>query len=339
MYSSFDKINPILNFYPKLIIWELYNQTNSENINNFLSTRECFSVMENIAEFSKPIIVLAGNDPLDRSDIVDIILYGNSLGLKMIVETDGKKLNQDLQNVLRTIGTKSIRIYLNDRIKESIEDGLEKTKKFSEIENIISSLKKDGFEIQIGIPVKDFDVRAAAFNIDYALRKKAKGIYFNLKDFSIKTKGKKKKEHSGMDRSKIIEWIADHKKLLPNEMYFSPQCVRYGLKHIEDHGNYSKPDQPPLFTHWCLGGKTFAYINIEGMVQICGGIEIECGNLREMKYNFHEIWNNSEVFSWLRNRSFSCPETNDFVSKYFEDANVKMPKLHKNLSEQFEHQS
>jgi radical SAM protein with 4Fe4S-binding SPASM domain len=49
-----------------------------------------------------------------------------------------------------------------------------------------------------------------------------------------------------------------------------------------------------------MGGKSFAFISHLGKVQICGFLDVECGDLRHEGYDFHKIWETSEVFLKVR---------------------------------------
>ncbi len=323
MRYSFENINP-LDYKPRLIIWEVSCNCfkNKTGVEPF-TTKESFAVLDSIAELSRPIVVLASNyegnppcDPLDRPDIIDIILYGNSIGLKMIVETTGDKLNKDFRNVLRTIGTKSIRILVNNKIKESIEHGFEQSEEFLALQKLLTEVKHDGFEIQLGLPINKFDEREIAYEIDFAVRKNARGIYFHLVNSDIKSK--KKKDINQFDKEAVIMWIARQKRLLPDEMYFSPQCVRYGIKHIEDEDHDVKEscnNERSRIGHWCLGGKTFAFISATGKVQICSALKNECGNLRNANFSFSKIWHNSDIFNWVRCNNFTCSQVQKTVDE------------------------
>lgn len=325
MRYSFDNINP-LDYKPRLIIWEVSCTCYKNKIAvKPFTTKESFAVLDSIAELSKPIVVLASNyggnppcDPLDRPDIIDIILYGNSIGLKMIVETTGDKLNKDFRNILRTIGTKSIRILVNNKVKEGIEHGFEHSEKFLALQKLIAEVKQDGFEIQLGLPINKFNEREIAYGIDFAVRKNARGIYFHLLNSD--------------DKEAVIMWIAKQKRLLPDEMYFSPQCVRYGIKHIEDEDHDVKEscnNERSRIGHWCLGGKTFAFISATGQVQICSGLKKECGNLHNTNFSFSKIWNNSDIFNWIRSKNFTCPQVQKAVDE-------PIPKV-KHYTQLFEH--
>lgn len=358
MVHTFNNLNPLV-YKPRLIIWNISPKSTGGSRSNSkpLSIQECFSVMDSIAELAKPIIVLTtdscrklNNDSFDRPDIIDLILYGNSLGLKMIVETCGHKLTKDMRNILRTIGTKSIRVLLHDRVKESIDDGFFQSEDFSDLDQRLDELKADGFEIQLGLNSNNIDYRSIAFAIDYSVRKNAKGIYFHMSNnnsLSGKNIRPVRNTSSHIDKESIIMWIAKQKRLLPEEMNFSPQCVRYGIRHREDlqsdvsntenHNSFHHGIKPQI-GHWCLGGKTFAYITNSGKVQICQDLPSECGDLRKCNYDFVEIWNKSKIFSDVRDSNFSCWQTQNFITKFYKTKVVHDDITEEGYTELFEQQ-
>jgi radical SAM protein with 4Fe4S-binding SPASM domain len=47
-----------------------------------------------------------------------------------------------------------------------------------------------------------------------------------------------------------------------------------------------------------MGGQTFAFVSHIGKVQICGFLDLECGDIR--KEPFSKIWKKSAIFNQLR---------------------------------------
>jgi MoaA/NifB/PqqE/SkfB family radical SAM enzyme len=125
------------------------------------------------------------------------------------------------------------------------------------------------------------------------------------------------------------------KTFSPRDMYFSPQCIRYGHKSnqtfvVNSHDQpaegsesaglsddpkslFSSP--PSEWLHWCMGGKTFAYIAADGVVQLCAGISAECGNLRDVGYDFGKIWERSSLMQNVREYDWSCTETREQLTR------------------------
>jgi len=50
-----------------------------------------------------------------------------------------------------------------------------------------------------------------------------------------------------------------------------------------------------------MGGKGFIFISHRGIVQPCGFLNLECGNLRKMNFDLKKIYQESTIFNELRN--------------------------------------
>lgn len=57
-------------------------------------------------------------------------------------------------------------------------------------------------------------------------------------------------------------------------------------------------------TRGCLGGTAFCFISHDGIVQPCGYLELNCGDLKQS--SFEQVWQHSPVF--LKLRDFSAYE-------------------------------
>ena len=54
-----------------------------------LTLSECKQVLDQIAGFASPTIILTGGEPLMRDDIFDIVDYGNAKGLRLVMAING----------------------------------------------------------------------------------------------------------------------------------------------------------------------------------------------------------------------------------------------------------
>ena len=54
-----------------------------------LDTAACLRLLDEIAAFSRPVIILTGGEPLLRPDIWEIAAYGDRKGLRMVMATNG----------------------------------------------------------------------------------------------------------------------------------------------------------------------------------------------------------------------------------------------------------
>ena len=93
-------------YLPRLIAWEVTRfcllackhcraAAKPTPYSGELSKDECFRLLDNIASFSKPIIILTGGEPMLRPDIYDIAAYGHSLGLTMVMAPCGVLIDDE----------------------------------------------------------------------------------------------------------------------------------------------------------------------------------------------------------------------------------------------------
>ena len=84
----------------RLVAWEVTRSCNLACLHcraaaqdrpyeNELKTEECFQLLDNIATFAQPIVILTGGEPLLRPDIFDIAAYGNQKGFRMTMAVNG----------------------------------------------------------------------------------------------------------------------------------------------------------------------------------------------------------------------------------------------------------
>ena len=303
MYHNNDEYHE--EFRPRLIIWSLTASRNGEEKDQALSTNECMVILDSIARLSKPIVILTGPAILHRPDIYEILAYGYAVGLKVIIESDAVDITEDVLRKLHSFGPRVLRVAIDDLIREGNEDRYETDPGYLTLEKNLQRLKEAGFEIHLCITVNKPDERNLAFNLDFALRHSARGLYCHL-SFDCENGGET------VPTDQLIMRISELKRYIPENVYFSPQCLKYGLRHTIDGDDASLDlrtvESDDGWTYWCLAGRTFAHIDHVGVVHVCAGQHQPCGNLRSNGYDFKEIWDGSEVYRRLRTSMYSCSE-------------------------------
>ncbi|MFA7061048.1 MAG: radical SAM protein, partial [Pedobacter sp.] len=94
-------------FIPKWIAWETTQKCNLRCVHcrcssemtsseGDFTTEEGKKLLKEISDFSKPVIVLSGGEPLLRPDIFELAEYGTSLGLRMCMATNGALVTDEI---------------------------------------------------------------------------------------------------------------------------------------------------------------------------------------------------------------------------------------------------
>lgn len=316
LVNNSNDLFPDDEYSPRIVVWQLADLFSNVQF----SKHECILTIDSISRTGRPIVVLRGPGILHYPGLFEIIEYGFALGLKMIVEAPPQDITLDVIKKFGAFGKKIFRIIVDDCITESPETRFQEKNELKILRECIQRLRRYGFEVHFSITVHDPDIRKLAFYHDYAFRTRADGLYCHLK--FDKLPKQKKQEITNSEITTFIESIATMKGFSPKQMYFSPQCVKYMYTHSANHNNGCSHDAE--WTHSCLAGKTFAYITFEGKVEICEGVHIECGDLRQADYNFKEIWQSSNHLRFLRKEECPCHEVRTRIN------NIQMITTDKN---------
>jgi heme b synthase len=78
-----------------------------------LATGEVLDLIDQLAEFSRPIFVISGGEPLMRPDIFEIAAYGTQRGLRVAVSPNGTLLTAEAVANLRQAGVRRISVSID----------------------------------------------------------------------------------------------------------------------------------------------------------------------------------------------------------------------------------
>ena len=104
------------NFLPRLIAWEVTRSCNlkcrhcraaaqDRKYSNELTTEQSFRLLDNIAGFASPIVILTGGEPMLREDIYQIARHGHELGLRMVMAPCGALIDETAVDKMHVVQT------------------------------------------------------------------------------------------------------------------------------------------------------------------------------------------------------------------------------------------
>ena len=111
-------------YKPRLIFWEVTKGCNLRCIHcratatelmspRDLPTSKALDIISQIADFSNPILVLSGGEPLYRHDIFQLAEYATSRGLRAALATNGTLVTKDIADKIKNSGIKRVSISLD----------------------------------------------------------------------------------------------------------------------------------------------------------------------------------------------------------------------------------
>ena len=109
---------------PRLVFWEVTKGCNLRCVHcratatelaspNDLPTEQCLNIIDQIAEFANPILILSGGEPLYRPDIFQLARYATDQGLRVALATDGTLVTRDVAQKVVDAGVKRVSISLD----------------------------------------------------------------------------------------------------------------------------------------------------------------------------------------------------------------------------------
>ena len=118
-----------------------------------LNTEECFKLLDNVASFAKPIIILTGGEPMLRPDIYEIAAHSTALGLRTVMAPCGAMLNDESVAKIMASGIRHISISLDGATAEAHDAfrGIEGA--FASSLRGIEAAKRGGLEFQINTTI------------------------------------------------------------------------------------------------------------------------------------------------------------------------------------------
>ena len=84
-----------------------------------LTTRQCKKILSSIAKFNKCVIILTGGEPMERSDIYELIQYGRKRRLRMVMATCGYLIDEQSIAMLKDSGVLALSFSLDGSSAET----------------------------------------------------------------------------------------------------------------------------------------------------------------------------------------------------------------------------
>jgi heme b synthase len=269
-----------------------------------LTTDEGKKLLEDIADFSNPVIILTGGEPLLRPDIYELAAYGDRKGLRMVLATNATLVTEEIARKMINAGIKRVSVSI-DGMNAATHDGFRGVRgAFNGAMAGIEAMKKAGMEFQINTTITQANLAQIGGILDLALRLGAAAHHIFLLVPTGRGKDLADQEISPQDYEKTLNWF--HEKSLTCPIQLKATCaphyyrIFHQRKKAAPAPSTAQSDGHPFqtMTRGCMGGSSFCFISHTGQIQPCGYLELDCGQLKED--NFADIWKNSDIFRNLR---------------------------------------
>lgn len=267
-----------------------------------LTTPECLRLLDDIASFSTPVIILTGGEPLLRKDIFQIARYGSEKGLRLVMAVNGTLIDDTVARKMQDSGIQRISVSIDGATAESHDRFRQVPGAFEGALRGIKLAKKVGLEFQINTTITRQNRHELPAILDLAIDLGAAAHHIFLLVPTGRGRDLKDEQVTAQEYEEILTWFYDQKERSPLHLKATcaPQFYRILRQKARKEGKNVTYENFGLdaTTRGCLGGVTFCFISHVGQVQPCGYLELNCGNIRES--TLEDIWTKSDIFRDLR---------------------------------------
>jgi len=304
-------------FTPKWLAWEITRKCNLKCVHcrssslitdkhQGFTTEEAFKMLEDIAEYAKPVIVLSGGEPLMRNDVFDIARHGTDLGFRMCMATNGMLVTDDVCEKIKSSGIKICSLSF-DGSTEEIHDNFRAQKgAFAGAVRAASLFKKHGIEFLINSSFTKRNQSEIPKLARFAKELGATAWYMFMIVPTGRGENIMEELISKEEYEEILNWHYDMDRT-EKDMLVRPTCAphyyRIVLQRNKEEEEEDKLEKRTLKfstggSKGCLAGQVIALIDVDGDVLPCSYFPKSAGNVR--KQSFKTIWENSKLFKDLR---------------------------------------
>jgi heme b synthase len=261
--------------------------------------------LDEIREVGTPIIILTGGEPLLRKDIFDLARYGADKGMRMVMGSNGTLITASNARRLEESGVKRVSISLDGATRQGHDAFRQVTGAFDGAMRGISRLRDQGIDFQINTTITRHNLSELEGILDLAVRLGAVAHHIFLLVPTGRAREMVNQELSAQDYEDTLQWFYRQQDKVPLELKATcaPQYYRILSQEASSRGQ-DLPVQSTGFnavTRGCLAGISYCFISHVGIIQPCGYLEVDSGDLRTA--TFSQIWNHSPVFTDLRDFS------------------------------------
>jgi len=262
-----------------------------------MSTDQCKKVIKSVADFNRCMLILTGGEPTERTDICELIRYGGSLGLRVVMATCGYSMDTDFAAEMKEAGLVSLSFSLDGADAQTHDSFRRAEGAFDAVMCAAEVVRRAGIRFQINTTISKTNIDQVEAIADLA--RDIGACCFNPFILVPMGRGREMRDEilAPDTYEKLLVDLLEIKRNSRIEVRVTcgPQFARISRQHgaKTDIGS----------TTGCMGGKGFGFISSRGDVQTCGFLDISAGNIIESDYDFGRIWTQSPFLQQIRDLS------------------------------------
>jgi len=268
------------------------------------TTDEGKKLLDEIAAFCKPVVVLSGGEPLLRPDIFDLARHGTSIGLRMCMATNGSLIDGEVCRMMRETDIKMVSLSLDGSTAEIHDDFRQCPGAFDGVIRAAETLRRNGQKFLVN---SSFTKRNQADIANVFRLAKSLGATAWYMFMIVPTgRGEKIMDEliSGEDYEEILDWHY-RQEMMEQEILMRPTCAPHYYRIVPQKTRaegVSFERRSLSFStgggKGCIAAQSICLIDCFGNVKPCSYFPKAAGNVKQTP--FREIWEKSRLFRELR---------------------------------------
>lgn len=298
----------------RLLFWELTSGCNLHCIHcrataqperdpNELGTGEIRAVIDDIATFASPILILTGGEPLYRPDFFEIAAYATGRGLRVAMATNGTMVTPDIARRAAQAGVLRASISIDGATAATHDAFRGLPGSFARALEGAAHLRRAGVEVQFNVTVTRHNAAELDDIVRLARDRGAKALHlFMLVPVGCGVEIADEKMLPARDYERVLHWFYDQSQSVPLEFKATcaPHYFRVMMQRARAEGRQVTFQSHGMsaMTKGCLAGTAVCFISRTGRVQPCGYLPVAAGDVRQAPLS--RIWQESPLFAGLR---------------------------------------
>ena len=269
-----------------------------------LSTEEGVRLIDGIASFASPILILTGGEPMSRDDVYDLARHAAGRGLRVAMSPCGPMINPETARRIREAGVRRISISLDGATAATHDEFRGVHGAFDAAAGGVRHARDAGIEFQINTTVTKRNLDELPAILELAIEWGAAAFDPFLLVPVGRGEALKDETISPAEYERTLNWIYERSREL--DIRLKPTCAPHYHRIVRQReaaaGRTVTPQSHGLFamTKGCLGGQGFAFVSHRGILQACGFLDVPCGDVREAGFDLRTLYETAPVFRELR---------------------------------------
>ena len=254
-----------------------------------LSTDECLALIDHVATFATPTLILTGGEPLLRPDLFTIAAHATDRGLRAVAAVNGTLLDEPAARRLLDAGIRRISISIDGK-DAAQHDGLRGVAgALDGALGGVAAARRAALPFQVNTTVTTENAADLPAIHRLAIDLGAVAHHIFLLVPTGRAAQQQGLELDARRYEQVLNWLAERQAAAAIEIRAT--CAPHYYRILRQRGI-------PTRARGCLAGQSFCFISHKGDVQPCGYLDLVVGNVRHTP--LRTIWSEAPLFRQFR---------------------------------------